>query len=257
MTFNDPSPFREALQSRAVKKLMPTPLSSAELMRLEASVRERAMFSARVMNEEFLQRARNLIDGLLNPARVTRPDGSRATEGVDPASARLELKQFLRSINYQPEPDQAGTIQDLRTDARLNLILRTNVEMAQGYGRWAQGQDEALLDAWPAQELVRVIDRAQKRNWYARWRAAGGKIFPGQPEGLALVEGMEGRCIALKNDPVWEALSAFGQPYPPFDFNSGVDVADVARAEAIDLGLIDLETRIEPQTRGFEMDLSA
>jgi hypothetical protein len=29
------------------------------------------------------------------------------------------------------------------------------------------------------------------------------------------------RMIARKDSPIWEALSRFGTPYPPFDFNSG------------------------------------
>jgi hypothetical protein len=38
---------------------------------------------------------------------------------------------------------------------------------------------------------------------------AGGQIFGG-------------RMIALKSDPIWTAISAFGTPYPPFDYNSGM-----------------------------------
>ena len=44
--------------------------------------------------------------------------------------------------------------------------------------------------------------------------------------------------IALKTDPIWTKISRFGHPWPPFDFNSGMGVRDVSRADAIRLGVI-------------------
>jgi hypothetical protein len=44
--------------------------------------------------------------------------------------------------------------------------------------------------------------------------------------------------VALKTDPVWVALSRFGVPWPPFDFGSGMILRNVARAEALSLGLL-------------------
>ncbi|MGN1360349.1 MAG: hypothetical protein ACI4X9_07875 [Kiritimatiellia bacterium] len=44
--------------------------------------------------------------------------------------------------------------------------------------------------------------------------------------------------IALKGDPVWTRISAFGNPWPPFDFNSGMGIEDITRQEAIRLGVI-------------------
>ena len=44
--------------------------------------------------------------------------------------------------------------------------------------------------------------------------------------------------IALKTDPVWERLSVFGHPFPPFDWGSGMGVVDVDRKTAIELGLV-------------------
>lgn len=254
MLFSAPVPFREALRSRAVKRIMPTHLSSAELEQLSVQLRERAMFSARVLNEQFLQRTSDAVASLLNPVLVTRPDGTTATEGLDLPTARLQLKELLREIGYVPTPEDAGTIKDLRTDGRLNLILETNTEMAQGYGWWAQGQDPDVLDQWPAQEMIRAVNSREKRPWLQRWRDAGGRVFPGRPKGYSLTDGaQEGRLVALKDDPIWEAISRFGQPYPPFDFNSGIEVADVSRSDAIALGLIDRDTQVTPQSRGFDL----
>jgi hypothetical protein len=63
--------------------------------------------------------------------------------------------------------------------------------------------------------------------------------------------------IALKNDPIWTKISRFGLPYPPFDFNSGMDLQDVDRDEATQLGLIDRDTQIAPDKRGFNDGLQA
>jgi len=70
----------------------------------------------------------------------------------------------------------------------------TNLQQAQGYGHWAQGQDPAVLDQWPAQELIRVQETRVQRDWAARWASAGGTFF-------------DGRMIALKNDPIWRSSS--------------------------------------------------
>jgi hypothetical protein len=61
--------------------------------------------------------------------------------------------------------------------------------------------------------------------------------------------------IARKNDPIWEKISRFGEPYPPFDYNSGMWTRDISRAEAMELGVIDRDTLINPQDRGFNDDL--
>ncbi len=231
--FRTPMPFKEALDSRGVKAILPTDFRTRLLSEIPAQLRERAFFSAGVTNADFLNGASSAIDDLVS--------GS-----VDRATKRAELKKLLDSLSYQPAPGEEGSLTDLSSDRRLNVILDTNLEMAQGYGNWAQGQDSAVLDQWPAQELIRVanFESEHKRDWPVRWEAAGGEFF-------------DGRMIALKNDPIWTEISRFGLPYPPFDFNSGMDVQDVNRDEAIDLGLIDRDTEILPQSRGFNQGLEA
>lgn len=208
--------------------MLPTDFRTQLLDLIAPEIRERSMFSAGVMEAEKLQDMDDMIGALL------RGETDRAT-------ARTELKRRFGTLGS--EVDEAD-LTDLASDARLNLILDTNVDQAAGYGSWAQGQDEAILDQWPAQELVRVREAAQPRDWKRIWVENGGTLY-------------NGRMIALKNDPIWVRISRFGLPYPPFDFNSGMDVDDIDRDEAIQLGLIDRDTRIEPQTRGFAADLAA
>lgn len=231
MTFRTPLPFAEALESRQVRQLLPTDFRTRLLDQIPAQLRERAIFSAGVTKVEVLQQFEEGITAL------TTGTGDRATQ-------RAEAKKLLDSLGYRPVEGEEGTLTDLSSDARLNLILDTNTEMAFGYGQWKQGQDPAILDQWPAQELIRVRDSRVPRDWAQRWTEAGGEFY-GQ------------RMIALKNSPIWTRLSRFGLPYPPFDFNSGMGVQDVDRTEAVALGLIDRDTELLPQDRDFNQDLQA
>lgn len=227
--FSAPVNFTAALESRRIRSILPTTLSSAELAQISEDILERATFSARVSYATILDE----IDDLLN--QILRGQ-------LDDATARLRLQEKLAEIGYLPAPGEFGKITDIASDQRTNLIIRMNAEMAHGYGTWMQGQSTAVLDQWPAQELYRAYHRKIPRNWIARWQQAGGRRF-------------DGKMIALKNTAIWTAISRFGTPYPPFDFNSGMAVRDVSRKTAVSLGLIDRDTRIEPQTRGFNDDL--
>lgn len=251
MIFSSPTPWREAIASRELKAVMPTDMSSAELSaNIHSAILERSVFSAKTINADYLQKVNALITRIVSPEVTRNPitqnlEPTAPGQSMDPATARLEMKQALQSLGYQPDPEKRGGLQDLSSDVRINLVVKTNTEMAQGFGTWYADQDEARLDAWPAQELYRLEDRAKKRDWVGRWLDAGGQI-------------LGGRMIALKNEPVWTAISTFGLPYPPFDFNSGMWVRDISRSEAIDLGLMqpdDLPP--EPDKRGFNDDLQA
>jgi hypothetical protein len=223
--------FTEALQRQEVRALLPTTLSSAQLERISGEILERALFSARTTSAEYLQEVDDVLQKYINGE-------------IDLASARLRLSNKLRELGYAPRPGEEGAITDLSSDERINLVLRTNADMASGYGQWLQGQDKAILDQWPAQELYRAAHRMVPRDWATRWVVAGGQTYGG-------------KFIALKNTTIWTAISRFGTPYPPFDFNSGMAVRDVDRKTAMSLGLIDRDTQIQPQDRGFNQDLKA
>lgn len=232
LNFTAPIDFAEALASRRVRSLLPTRMSSRDLSRIAPELLERGVFSARTVNASYLQEIDDLVQKVANGQ-------------IDIPSVRLALKEKLDATGYTPDPEERGTIKDLRSDQRLNLVIKTNTEMAQGYGWWAQGQDQTVLDEFPCQELFRLEERVQPRDWLTRWRGAGGRVFGG------------GRMIAEKNAPIWAEISSFGLPYPPFDFGSGMDVRDIARDEAIALGVIKSDTRVTPQDRGFNDELQA
>lgn len=188
------------------KTIMPTRLSSAQLDLLDVNVRRKSFFSSRVYHASVLSKAQQLTSDIA--------DGK-----LDRASARALLKSELARIDYAPVPGQEGTIKDLRSDRRLNLILDTNVDMARGYGAWMAGQSEGAMLLYPGQELIRVGPMpAAPREWRQRWLTAGGKFH-------------KGRMIAHKTDPIWRRISRFGNPYPPFDYQSGMRLKGVRDEE--------------------------
>ncbi|MBC2592694.1 hypothetical protein H5P28_00310 [Ruficoccus amylovorans] len=238
--FTRPQPFAEALAASRGRALLPTSGGTADLQRLDPGLRARARFAARVRSAEHLSVLDKGVDDVL-------------TGKIDPATARLRLKQFLARTGYQPKPGTEGGLKDFSSRKRIDLQLRINVRQAQGYGWDEQGQDPALLDAFPAQEFVRVEARRNPRtDWPDRWNAARAQVGA-----AGTTDAGTGRMAALKNHPIWPALSIFGHPWEPFDWGSGMGLEDVPRREAMALGLIDRDTRIQPRRSDFNAGLQA
>lgn len=193
------------------KALFGSDLSSEQLSRLPVEFRNRSMFSAHVEELRVLHDAREKI------AQI-------AAGKLSASEARRDLRALLDSLGYDPGDDR-GTIKDLLTQRRLDLILQTNVRQARGYVQHLEATTEGALLATPGQELLRVRRRRVHRDWLTRWTNAGGRLY-------------DGRMIALKTDPIWTRISRFGNPYPPFDFGSGMGVEGVGRRECIRLGVI-------------------
>jgi hypothetical protein len=89
------------------------------------------------------------------------------------------------------------------------------------------------------------------RDWPERWETAGGELVDGD------------RMVAAKDDDLWNRLGdpdlfddGLGNPYPPFAFSSGMDVADVTREEAERLGVIDPDQQIAADDRGLNQGLA-
>lgn len=267
MTIGSPIPFAEALARNDVRRVMPTHLSTAELQRIPDGIRRSSFFSARTMLRDYLEQAKSAIRAVLNPQTATRPPGDprageQFTEGKTIEQARADLRVYLDSIGYEPDPQDAGTLRDLSSQARVDLVVRTNVGIAQGYGYWVQGQDPVLLDEWPAAELFRAEGRGIERDWNERWLAAAQAV--GDTDALRMLQTHD-RMVARKDSPIWQALGdgaggfdadALHNPYPPFAFNSGMDVRDIDRAEAVDLGLLGRDDPIVPQSQEFAPNLN-
>lgn len=260
MTTAELIPFESAMADLAKRKVLPTNLGSAELRALGNDFHRQNFTSAKTLLEALLEGYKEKVGKILNPENTVRPDGSPRTEGLDLATARLQIKELQKSLGMDVT-DGGGPITDLRSDARINLVLKTNRDISQGAGWFIQGQQQEVLDAFPAMELIRVESRRLQRDWKTRFILAARSV--GDLNAARAIE-FHGRMAALKNSPLWQALGdgaggyedTLGNPFPPFAFNSGMDVRDVAYSDAVNLGLMDRGDRVTPLPIDFSNLLS-
>lgn len=252
MTLADLQPFAEALKLHQGKSVLPTLLNSAEIkQQLDAATRRQSFFSSQTMFENYLDQLKGDVESLINPTTEQRADRitpenpqGNVTTGLDPATARLRAKELLQRIGYAPAVGEAGTLKDLSSDRRINLVLKTNTELAQGAGAMIQGSDPAVLEAFPCWELYRLEDRKTHRDWSGRWRIAAS--VSGDVDAARVLD-QSGRMVARKDSPIWDALGSgwddsLDNPFPPFAFNSGMWTKNVSYADAEALGLVNLQT---------------
>jgi hypothetical protein len=253
-----PMPFVEAIAALAEKGLLPTTLGTDELSHLPAELRRMSIFSARVSRADILDEILTLCRQVVDPTATSETPGT----AVDVPTAIAKLGSYLRGIGYAPEPGTEGSLKDLASYPRRELIVRMNTQMVYGLGQHIQANDPEVLDAFPAQELYRARGRKNPRGggggnqfsaadgyggtfWPRKWLDAGGKFYGG------------GRMIALKDDPIWTKMSRFGNPYPPYDFNSGLGVKPVPRREAVEFGLLAKGQQVKPSPINLRQPLQA
>jgi len=216
-----PTPASEIL----AKAVMPTGLSSAELRDTVApEIRRRSFFSARTAEAEYLVKARQVCADV-------------AAGRIGTAEARFRLERELDALGHPNAGNESGDITDLGSIARLDLIIDTQRDMAHSVAR-LKAQTPEIVALKPAWRLTRVGTRKDPRNWEERWAQAAAAV---NWEGVA----RNGEFVARKDSPIWEALGAgagghkdtLGNPYPPFAFNSGMDVFPVDADECESIGL--------------------
>lgn len=242
--FSEDPVVTDALKSWRKREVFETDLGSAELRGFSQQLRNRSLFSARTTNAEYLKEVAHVVDEILS-------GNIGMTEG------RIRLMRKLKELGYDPmvgfpqdmaniPPAERGSLQDLSSERRIDLLLETNVRMAQGYAQEVAGNGEYVRYAYPAYELVRLYKRVIERGspeskspgWESRWEDAGDEV---NWEG-ALREPM----MALKDSPIWQALGdgAGGytdtllNPFPPYAFRSGKGRKAVSRERAIGFDLI-------------------
>lgn len=207
-------PLAEAVAHHGAKTPVGSVLRTREWARMPRELRQRAQFSAGVESARYLQRVQDGIGKVLAQER---------TWGRD--KVLRDLMEIAEREGLRPTGRDRGGLLDPGSERRTELIYSMQTQQAYGHAEWRAGQDPDALDAAPAQELIRVEDRKAPRDWVRRWIEAGGRLYAG-------------RMIALKTDPIWERISRFGTPWPPFDFQSGMGLEDVLRSEAEQLGLM-------------------
>ncbi len=214
------------------KQLIGSGLGSADWQEVAEELRNRAFFSAKVEEARILAEARRMC--------------AEVAEGKRSASEfRRDMRALLVKMGHPPKGVGDEDLTDLYARRRLDVIRETNVRQARGWAQHVEGTTRGALMSYPAQELVRVYKRENPRDWERRWAEAGGHFHGG-------------RMIALKGDPVWTAISRFGTPWPPFDFNSGMGVEDIDAEEAVELGVMaEDDPPPSPEKTDFNVGLEA
>ena len=234
----------DALLAASKKGLLPTALDTAGLRNLAAEIRRNAFFTAQGTSVAFVSAIQQAV------VRMAAGEWNEST-------ARAYLMETIRGLGYTPEggfpdapagsvpPALAGTIQDLSSWRRIDLIVRTQLELAQGAGLQMAGHTEERVAMFPAWELIRELEVDDARDWPARWVIAGGRGIPDSyPKNAHLYVGEPTGMIALKGDPVWGELGSsetFGDAldtdHPPFAFNSGMGWREVSAEEVREMGI--------------------
>lgn len=112
---------------------------------------------------------------------------------------------FFKALNFLPFPEVFDAFK-----AALDFYSA----LAHSATRYEASLGKAVLDAYPAAEIITTSAQWDLRDWLPRWLKAGGIL-------------RDGRMIALITDPIWTRLSILGLPHPPFDFDAAVDWRDV------------------------------
>lgn len=233
--------IQQALELAKARGIFPTSLSAVEASELVASLERQAFWSARTTQAGYLRALKALVERYI------------VGEGTDNdlAQLRVEARKLLSMYGYTPEkgfPGDAkrgipvatpGTLTDLSSERRLNLIFDTQAKLARGLGLKLRGLDR--LDMAPAWELVRLEARDTPREWQKRWDEAADNID------LAGVYAALGRMIAHKGSPIWAALGsralfadALNVDHPPFAFQSGMGWREVFASDLEDFEMTPL-----------------
>lgn len=231
------TPIQQALKLAKDREVMPTFLGTADLRELEQAMLDRAFWSARTTHAAYLRDLKALVE------RYVRGEGYNN----DLAQLRIEARRLLVRYGYTPEigfpgdealgvpPAEPGSLRDLSSERRLNLILDTQSKLMRGLGQKLRGLDR--METAPAWQLVRAEARRAPRDWEERFATAADNI-----DNQGVLDA--GQMIALKTSPVWAALGsahlfddALNVDHPPFAFQSGMGWREVFVADLTALGL--------------------
>lgn len=211
----------------------PTWMPSAGIKRdWNEKIKRHSLFSARTTCQSYLDAVKKRL------AEV-------AAGTMTPQVAESRLRETLRDLGYRPDtgfrdgsgrvpPAVPGSMTDLSSSRRIQLILDTNVKQARSLGQIAVSTSPAMMATAPAWKLTRTGARRKPRgNWKQRWAAAGAAV--------GWNGAVKNAMMALKSSPIWQALAdgaggyrdTIGSPYPPFAFGSGMAWVNVSRREWI------------------------
>lgn len=219
------------------------------------------------VRESVLDKLRKGIESIVNPHTEMRqvaakpgeepPPPKPVTVGQSPATVRADIVKMLRDT---------GSPADVIESLNLDFKIRIASEVAHGAGRFLVGQTD--VDEYPAWELFRMYPRQVPRLWRGdegtEDKSLGAEFASRWYHSAQVAHDVDaarmlqdhGRMIALKSSGIWSALGDFPDglhnPYPPFAFNSGMEVRGVPKPECVKLGIL----KPDQKPRGTEYDFN-
>ena len=120
----------------------------------------------------------------------------------------------------------------LPNNIEQNILVNTALKLEIAKRSYLHDIEPIKKKIFPAFELVKTHSQneyypfdSEINDWKVKWRKHGGLLY-------------NGRMIALKDNSIWEKLSKFAKPYPPYDFGSGMSLSNVQYNECETLGLV-------------------
>lgn len=202
-----------------------TPRTAREWAELEPEAKLGSFFLSSVEDEHLLNSIRELVHSAIDRGISDAEFVYEAWGMLDRLRAACEMP----TVQFKPDglsPEETKKYQrdvvNVDSIARLQLIFRTQCDMAAGYREFTQGFEPVRLDRFPGWRFVRQPGARIKRKDHVDHEGA----------------------VRLKTDlEFWLARNSpdfggFNNPYPPFGFNSWMIVQEVSREECEALGLL-------------------
>lgn len=256
----------------AARKATQTAESAAEWAAKAIEARRRAFWSAKLYHAQHVSDLKEACLGVLRADKVKIRDlhSARWTPEeleveVDPATMKVSPGSGVKRGDVEMEWTRGLVVTEMRARAmergiaaqdksgRIKLIVDMAVGMSVGRAKWEEdAADKAGLEIAPARQLVRMEPRKEPRDWDTRWKDAAEAV---KWNGVYDKDGGETK-IAMFHSPIWVAISAFGEPFPPFDYNSGMGVRDVFAYELDNLGWNPAQPQPQKEKRDVKIDVS-
>ena len=254
MSYNiKPIEFEESFKRLKERKEIGSRMTSKQWTLIPAAIRDRSFFASRVASARFLTSAKKFLTDFMlgTKEEVLSPDGvkSIAFKAGGRADFVKKMQDFAISEGMgDPLPEGVGRgqrgvipeIKDIASNRRLKLIYDTNIQSAYGYGNFEASIDPAITDAYPAWRFVRTGVVKEPRPLHKRF---------------------EGEVRRKDDTKFWlemnkKEIGGLGVPHGPWGFNSQMDVQEVGRREAVELGLIKKNQKIRSPKSAFNKKLS-
>ena len=147
-----PMPIAEAIAKLAGKSPVASVLRTAEWADIPLALREAGQFSAGVDWADFVTTSQSKLLGAIS---MRKEQVARGEAYVTRSSFIGDMRALVFSAGKAKGASQdPSDLTDLASRARLGLIFDMQTQSAVGHVRWRFEQRPAVLNAFPAQELL-------------------------------------------------------------------------------------------------------